>query len=142
MAFGVFMDSLSTAPIPNPTLTPTYIVRHAPTSTPRPFPTSNPCLRWDQITVGMKGKTLCVRGIVLNLNQSNEASTRYEFSNKPNTFFLYSKYYEIYDPATGKTLGPGTCMEVTGLIQVISSVPYMDITNIKGAFSFDPSDCQ
>ncbi len=134
------------APLPTPTPLPAYTTRPIPTSITRPISTSDPCLRWDQITVNMIGKTVCVRGIVKNLIQEN--LTRMEFSDKPNTFFLYS-IYEIYDPTTGKTLGSGTCVRVTDIIRVQDGVPYMNMDDlIEGneyknmGFSHNPSDCQ
>ncbi len=64
----------------------------------------------------------------------------------PNTFFLYSINYEYYDTITGKTLGPGTCVEVTGEIELIQSVTFMDLDdaadNKKFRFSDDPNDCK
>jgi hypothetical protein len=76
--------------------------------------------------------------------------TRYSFSDKPNTFFLYSAYWEIINPVTGKTLGPGTCVEVTATLEVQSDTPFMNIDkllegageDIEGFFFYDdPAAC-
>jgi hypothetical protein len=85
------------------------------------------CYRWDQITTSMKGQKICVRGMIYNFIQTRKVGTRYEFTDKPNSFFVYSALWEIYNTNTGKTLGPGTCLEVTDIVRVQSGVPYMDL---------------
>jgi predicted nucleic acid-binding Zn ribbon protein len=102
------------------------------------------CIRWDYVTVRMDGQTECVYGLLKNLNR-----TRYEFSDAPNTFFLYSKY-EIADPDNGKTLAPGSCVRVTATIHVQQNVPYINVDELLEGrrygnnfqFSYSPSDCQ
>mgnify|MGYP005818505701 CR=1 FL=1 len=109
------------------------------------------CYRWDAITPAMKGQTVCVRGIIASLGQSRQVGTRYQFSDQPNTFFVFSAYMEIYDPATGGTLGPGTCIELTRPVRVQSGIPYMSLDDegsripgpVKDMHFYDePSACQ
>ena len=148
VAFG--WHSLDTVP-PAPTFIPT--ARPLPTARPTPYAPPNTaapsCYHWNQITAYMQGRTVCVLGLITNLNRSNQAWTRYEFSDRPNTFFLYGAGMEVYDPATGKTLGPGTCVQLTAVIRVQDSVPYINLDDLKSGqrfhdfyYSFNPSDCQ
>ena len=88
------------------------------------------CHHPDQITADMVGQTVCVRGIIKNFVQTRTVGTRYSFSDKANTFFLYDQYYEIIDPNTGKTLAPGTCVELHGTLRAQSSVPYIDLQDL------------
>ena len=83
----------------------------------------------------MKGQEICVRGIVTRLIQTRQVGSRYPFSDQRGTFFLYSKYWEIYNAETGKTVGPGTCVEVTGKIQIQSDVPFINIDTLAGSTS-------
>ncbi len=85
---------------------------------------SSPCIRWNQVTVGMNGQTVCVYGIIKSLN-----GTRYKFSDSPNTFFLYS-VYEIQSTVTGKTLAPGECVRLTDTIRIEQDVPYMNVDDL------------
>ena len=80
--------------------------------------------------------------------QNSISGTRYKFSDQPNTFFLYSEY-EIYNPADGKTLAPGTCVKITSIIHNQQDVPYMDVDELISGknfnnflFSYDAADCQ
>ena len=82
------------------------------------------CLRWDQVTVDMNGQTKCVYGIIKSLS-----GTRYNFSDSPNTFFLYSEY-EIQSTVTGKTLAPGECVRLTDAIRIEKDVPYIDADDL------------
>ncbi len=131
-------------PIPTSNVTATQINYFYPTSTYAPTiqPTSDPCLYWSQVTTAMNSMNLCVKGLVTSLSQSQNAASRYKFSNKPNTFFIYSTHFEYYDPVTGKTLAPGTCIYITGTIQVIQSVPYMDMDASHVQFNSNPAACQ
>ena len=45
----------------------------------------------------MKGQTVCTRGIVTKLTQTRQVGSRYQFTDKPGRFFLFSKFWEIYD---------------------------------------------
>ncbi len=103
-----------------------------PTWTPRPRPTatSDPCMTWDEVDIQMKGQVVCVRGVITDFQQTRQVGTRYQFSDKKGTFFLYSQYWEIYNAETGKTLGPGTCIEVRGPLDVQSGVPFINIDKL------------
>lgn len=137
---------------PMPSSTPNYV--HETMTAyiqPSPRPTQTPaCLSWEQIDSSMGGQTLCVYGIIYSLSSSNQTSTRYQFGDEPNSFFIYSANYEYYDSATGKTLGPGACVMITGQVEVIEGVPSMDIDKsfdedrIKNKFLFstDPKICK
>jgi hypothetical protein len=90
-----------------------------------------------------------MRGVITNFIQTRKVGTRYEFSEGPNRFFLISAGWEIIDPKSGKTLGPGTCIQVNDVVRVQSGVPYMNLDDqIHGGvfaetlFSFNPADCQ
>ena len=105
------------------------------------------CYHPEQITASMIGQSVCVRGVIQNLSQGS-AATRYTFSDQPNTFFLYDQVHEVIDPNTGKTLGPGTCVEVHGKIENISGVPYINIEDLlvgktyQGFYFYrDPASC-
>ena len=105
------------------------------------------CYHAEQITASMIGQSVCVRGVIKNLSQGS-AATRYTFSDQPNMFFLYDQVYEVIDPNTGKTLGPGTCVEVHGTIKNISGVPYINIEDLlvgktyHGFYFYqDPASC-
>ncbi|MFH1186230.1 MAG: hypothetical protein V1755_14525 [Chloroflexota bacterium] len=97
---------------------------------PEPTATSDPCIPWDQVTVAMKGEVACMRGVITKFSSSGQASTRYSFSDKSGTFFLFSAKYEITNPNTGKTIAPGTCVEVTGPVDVQSDTPYINLDKI------------
>jgi hypothetical protein len=131
-----------------------------PESTPAP-PSQEPsptlsanvnCYRWDEVTPAMIGQEICARGVIYDFTQTRKVGTRYSFTEEPNRFFLYSTRWEFFDPDTGKTLGPGTCIDVTGYIRVQSGVPYMNLDELTGqvpgtavdTFNFyqDVSTCQ
>ena len=133
-----------------PTTAPTSV---PPTSIPptplSPTDTPDPCLRPDQVTADMKGQKVCVRGVILSFIQTRKVGTRYEFTDKSNGFFVFSALWEIIDPDTGKTLGPGTCIEVNDVIQTQSGIPFINIDqSIKNKvitdlnFYKDSSMCQ
>jgi hypothetical protein len=122
----------------------------APTEPPAPAATEDPCIRWDKVTPAMKGEKVCMRGLITEFNQTPKVGTRYQFSDKRGTFFLFSAKYEITNPNTGKTIGPSTCVQVTGKIQVQDSVPFINLDDLiegvgqeVGGFLFynDPSAC-
>jgi hypothetical protein len=128
---------------------PTEVV-YQMTNTPVPTDTPDPCLHWDEVTAAMKGQTVCVRGMITGFIQTRKVGTRYEFSKKSNTFFIFSALWEVYDTATGKTVGPGSCVEVTDVVRVQAGVPFMDIDQSIGSNKEftgfrtykDPSACQ
>jgi len=84
------------------------------------------CISWDEVTAAMKGDTVCVRGVIVRYNPEY-GNSRYYFSDKPSTFFLYSALFEFYDPDTGKTVAPGGCEEITAQVQVQSGIPFMNL---------------
>ena len=88
------------------------------------------CIPWDAVTIAMKGETVCMRGLITKFSVPGGGGTRYSFSDKSGTFFLYSAKYEITNPNTGKTIAPGTCVEVTGTIEVQSDVPFINLDKI------------
>ena len=146
---GVEVAATQAAPqvtAPAPTLTP------RPTSIASPTPTPDPCVSWEEVEASMTGQVVCVRGLITDLKQSRQVGTRYQFSTKSGTFVLYSAYLEIINPSTGKTIGPGTCVEVTGKLEMQSGVPFINIDKLTGqsageeiqGFSFynDPGACE
>ena len=82
------------------------------------------------MTVALKGEVVCVRGLITKFDQSRQVGTRYSFSDKSGTFFLFSAKYEITNPNTGKTIAPGTCVEVTGTIEVQSDRPFISLDKL------------
>jgi hypothetical protein len=96
------------------------------TATPKPTATatSDPCMSSDEITPDMKGDIVCTRGVIAKFTQSRQVGTRYAFSDTPNTFFLFSNFWEITNSETGKTVGVGTCVEVTGEVEIQGGVPF------------------
>ena len=124
-------------------------VASQPTDIPVPTSTHDPCLHWDEVTAAMNGQKVCVRGVITGFSQGRSVGTRYEFSEKPSTFFVFSAKWEVMDPNTGKTIAPGTCVEITDVIRVQAGVPYIDIDqSISGKqftgfiFYKDASVCQ
>jgi uncharacterized protein YdeI (BOF family) len=105
-------------------------VAPTPTLLPEPTATSDPCIPWNQVTAAMKGKVVCMRGLITKFDQSRSVGTRYSFSDKSGTFFLFSAKYEITNPNTGKTIAPGTCVEVTGPIDVQSGTPFINLDKL------------
>ncbi len=124
---GQFSISCNDVGLCEDSVMPTSLPAQKPLVVVPPSPTSNPCLLWDQVTASMKGHKICARGIIYNFIQTRKVGTRYEFTAKSNSFFLFSARWEVIDTRTGKTLGPGTCVEVTDIVQVQSGVPFMDI---------------
>jgi hypothetical protein len=122
------------------------------TATPKPAATatSDPCLSWEAVTADMNGEVICVRGLITNFTQSRQVGTRYSFSDKPNSFFMFSNLWEITNSSTGKTVGAGTCVEVTGVIELQGDIPFIHIDDLitgtgdaVGGFLIydDPSAC-
>jgi len=127
---GLRFSLAASTPTATLTSTPTPHPTPHPTPRPAPTPTPDPCIRWDEVTPSMKGETICVRGIVTKLTQTRQVGSRYQFSDKSSTFFLFSKFWEVVDLKTGKTLGPGTCIKVTDVVEVQSGIPYVNIDNL------------
>jgi hypothetical protein len=98
-------NALTATNTPNPTLTPTA--------------TPNPCLLWSQVTIEMVGKTICVRGIIRQINITNSGS-HWDFTDDRTGFFAVSSY-DGWHPVTGKDMSVGDCVAITGVIQVLSN---------------------
>jgi hypothetical protein len=114
-------------------------------------PSSDDCLTWDEVTTSMKDEVVCFRGVITKFDQSRQLGTRYSFSDDSDSVFLYSIKYEIIDPNTGKTIAPGTCVEIGGPIRVEGERPAVALDPImdddsgdSGYFSFfdDPESCE
>ena len=134
-----------------PTEAPADTQAAAPSSPPEPTPTEDPCVLWSEVTVGMKGEQVCFRGVITKFDQSRQLGTRYSFSDKSGAVFIYSVKYEIIDPNTGKTIAPGTCVEIVGPLRVEGDRPAVfldpimdDDSGNSGYFYFydDASSCQ
>ena len=82
----------------------------------------------------MTGQTVCVYGVITDFIQAPGATTRYKFSNQPNTFYLFGKNFEIFATKTGKTVAPGTCIKITAPLR-FNGAPYMDLADLQGASS-------
>lgn len=130
LPFFVFgKTSIFTSPIVGPPLTPTHVP--IPTFTPSkggvnmfgnnlPTPSSS-CLHWDEIDSSMLGKETCVFGVVTFIDSTNDYSTRIEFSDKPNTFFLLSSQYKFPD------LRVGDCVQAKEVVLSFEDTLYMNI---------------
>jgi hypothetical protein len=89
-----------------------------------PTATSNPCLLWDKVTLEMTGQTICVRGIIFRIDITRTGS-HWDFTDNRTGFFATSSYLG-WHPITGKDMSVGDCVEITGVIQVLSnSRPYI-----------------
>lgn len=129
----------STTPTRTPRPTATRI---RPTATPYAYYTQlaktkqakqGDCYHWSEVTLQMEEKSICVYGVVQSITRPNQ-TTRYKFSDQPNTFFLYSEYYEYFDDH-GKAIALGTCLQIEGVVQTISAIPYIDVetaTDFRG----------
>lgn len=78
----------------------------------------------------MKGRTVCVKGVIYSIYSTPQTHTRIAFSDRPNTFFLYSINYEFYDRVTGKSIKAGDCVSTTGTVNLIQGVPYIEIQDL------------
>ena len=94
------------------------------TLVPSPTITPNPCLRWDQVTIDMKGSVVCVRGIIRKIELTRTGS-HWDFTDNRTGFFATSQYAG-WHTVTGKDMGVGDCVAITGKIQILSSSrPYI-----------------
>jgi hypothetical protein len=72
----------------------------------------------------MIGQTICVRGIILRIDITRTAS-HWDFTDDRTEFFATSSYLG-WHPITGKDMGVGDCVVITGVIQVLTnSRPYI-----------------
>ena len=108
--------SPSSTSVPVPTRVPTKV------KTPTPSPPN--CFLWNEITSAMNGRKVCVYGTVYSVYNTKETSTRIEFSPQPNTFFLYNVNHVYPD------LNKGDCVAAEEVVQLISNIPYMEISNL------------
>lgn len=90
-----------------------------PTLEITPTATPNPCLLWDEVTLEMAAQTICVRGIIRRIENTNTGS-HWEFTDNRTGFFTLSSYLG-WHPVTGKDMSVGDCVAITGLIQVLSN---------------------
>lgn len=92
-------------------------------------PAQTSCLLWSQVTPQMAGQTLCVYGTIYQITSSRETYSRYEFSPKRNTFFMYNISGYFYHTDTGKDVVAGECISDTEVLKLIDGVPYIDVGN-------------
>jgi len=81
--------------------------------------TPNPCLLWNQVTIDMVGQTICVRGIIRQIDYTR-AESHWDFTDNRTGFFAASQY-RGWHPITGKDMSVGDCVAITGVIQVLSN---------------------
>lgn len=93
--------------------------------------TSQGCIKWDQVSAQMAGKTVCAYGVIYEVYRTNDSFTRVKFSSQPNTFFMHSTNFYYTDPDTGKEMGAGDCIQNTATIELYSGIPNMKITDPK-----------
>lgn len=131
IAWLLSLPAISPAVPPTPTPKASYFHMTEPSSSPKviltPTPTPTPCLHWSKITTSMNGRSICVYGTIYQITSSRETFTRIEFTDRPNTFFLYSVNLYFTDETTGRALSAGDCVSITGKVDTISNVPYIDI---------------
>lgn len=107
----------------------TVTVAQGPAASSGPTSGSDECISWDEVTVDMKGDTVCVRGVIVKFSQEY-SNSRYYFTDERSTFFLFSALWEFYDADTGKTIAPGDCVEVISEVQVQSGIPFMNLDTL------------
>lgn len=108
----------------------TPIAAATPTIAEAPAAEADSCLGPDAVTPEMNGELICVRGLITDFAQSAQVGTRYSFSDQPNSFFMFSNLWEITNSSTGKTVGVGTCVEVTGVVELQDGIPFMPIDDL------------
>jgi len=114
------------APTPRPTPRPT-ITHNVQTSIMLTGYAPSTCTHWSEISARMNGQTVCVYGTIYQITTSRETFTRIEFTDQPNTFFLYSVDWYFYDKDTGKNIAAGDCLSFTGKVATITGVPYISM---------------
>jgi hypothetical protein len=127
--------------IPNPSITPA--IQNTPLPSPTVEMTTEPtptCLGWDQISLPLKGTSVCMNGTAVTLypitgNLGNTV-TRINFSTAHNTFFLLSRdnFFSNTGNPTKPELKIGDCIQVTAIVSVFDDgthqVPYMQVKEI------------
>jgi hypothetical protein len=96
------------------------------------------CFQWNQITMAMEGRTVCVTGTAAQVyTVYGNAQTRVNFTTAPNTFFLISTNLEFYyfqPDGTRRNLAAGDCVQATDVVKVFDDgrhrIPYMQITDL------------
>lgn len=101
-------------PRPIPTATETVVV-DTPTSEPTPKSVTD-CVDVLAVTIEDVGKTMCVRGVILNFEE-RPSGFLMAFSNKENSMYWVS-YDLVWKPAE-----EGLCVEVTGEVMQIADTP-------------------
>lgn len=133
----------SAPPPPTATNTP-LLLRPNPTQ-PKKTPTPNTsirlafpeCFHWSEITPAMQGEQVCVFGIITSFYPTTETSMRINFTEKPNSFFVYDLKFIYPD------LEPGWCILIEGKVELTKNIPFISITQgLQGGFPPNPSDCQ
>jgi hypothetical protein len=77
------------------------------------------CVSWEKVDVSYSGKTICVQGIVRQI-ETTSTWTKLQFSGNPELFYL------IDDKFNYPGLTTGTCITAKGLVQLTTSnVPFM-----------------
>jgi hypothetical protein len=102
------------------TITPT---RLAPTKVPTLLPTTTPsdednCVDPIEIQLEDVGKTLCVRGVIVGLEE-REVGFIVNFSDERGVFYLVT-YDFVWEQAK-----PGDCIQITGEIQQLGNTPVL-----------------
>jgi hypothetical protein len=93
-----------------------------PTKVRTPTASAPPCIRWDKVTSSMAGQKICVYGTVYNIYNTDEATTRINFTSKANTFFLIDLFHVYPD------LKAGDCVVAEEVVQLYDNkIPYMSV---------------
>ncbi len=128
-----------------PTSTNTPFPLRSSTNTPVKTPTPNTsislafpeCFHWSEVVASMKGQDICVFGVVNSFYPTNETSTRINFSDEPNTFFVFDVKYIYPD------VEPGWCILINGKVELSQNTPFIKITEgMYAGVPPKPSDCE
>lgn len=135
------------APLPLPTTKRNISPTHKPTSYPvinRTPTSSNPdCYRWSDVTLAMKGRTICVYGTINNISGEDILSSDgnyyriyyITFINKPGSFYIIG--YNL----SATLVRNGMCLRVTGKVDNLDNIPVLQLNN-ESRYSFKEEACQ
>ncbi len=93
------------------------------------------CLKWNQITKSLEGKSKCVRGIVKSTYWGDQDTFYMTFSDDTKSFRLVTLGGYYYTDVIGK------CVRVTGKIKVWEQVPYITVDKNNFWTYFNISAC-
>jgi hypothetical protein len=105
---------------------PGQLVRAAGSATAAPTAIAG-CLNWTQITLDMHGRPVCVYGTIARISSTDEVKTRFDFSQEPNTFFIFSATMQYRNPQTQRSYQVGECVRAEGEVGVYDEIPFINL---------------